>query len=365
MAEEITIIIPAYNVGDYITKTLTSVWEQTFEDYKVIVVNDGSTDNTGDICDDFAKKDPRFKVIHKKNEGVSKARNIGIEQAKGKYLLFWDGDDFAKKNALEKLYRCIQEKQSDSVIYGYFRYQEGKVIETVPPIFEEGLYEEHSISEELVPRFIGLSEKSINHWIEKIPQALYVENPALWRILLTREVVMTFNIRFDERLKVGEDTIFISEYLCHARSCYVMSDCLYYLLIRDTSTISEYERNPLAKLSGKLNLLEGRRDLVKRIMYTEGQDIQKLHQGTISLSSLELALLLSKRHKEFNFRSRYNSYQQYANHEEVIEAIQSLHINKKWKLKAIPIHLLKLKANFLLFIGGAILNSIHFDFTRN
>src|SRR5690606_34911744 len=121
-----------------------------------IVINDGSTDSTPEICDDYAIKDNRIKIIHKQNEGVSMARNTGIDASSGDYILFFDGDDFVEPYTCEELYNKIIEKNVDALIYGYHCFEDGKIKKTCYPIFEEGFYEGSAILNTLIPRFIGV-----------------------------------------------------------------------------------------------------------------------------------------------------------------------------------------------------------------
>lgn len=107
--ESISVIIPVYNVEEYIERCLTSVLNQTYSTIEVILVDDGSTDNSGSICDRYAKQDQRIKVIHKKNGGLSDARNSGLKIAKGKYVCFVDSDDVMAPNCIELLYNlCVK-----------------------------------------------------------------------------------------------------------------------------------------------------------------------------------------------------------------------------------------------------------------
>ena len=116
MSPKISIIIPVYNVSGYLEGCLDSILAQTFQDYDVYVVDDGSTDETPAICDRYAAQSDKITVIHKKNEGVSVARNAAIEKAKGEYLLFFDGDDHVEPECLEELYQEAVSKEADSVI---------------------------------------------------------------------------------------------------------------------------------------------------------------------------------------------------------------------------------------------------------
>ena len=120
---EISIIVPVYNVEKYIRKCIESILNQTFSDFELILVDDGSTDNSGKICDEYKLKDDRIIVIHKKNGGLSSARNVGIDKATGKFLGFVDSDDYIEKDMYETLYNDIKEFDADiSVCQVYDEY---------------------------------------------------------------------------------------------------------------------------------------------------------------------------------------------------------------------------------------------------
>ena len=103
----ISIIVPVYNVEKYLKKCLDSILSQTYKNFEVIIVNDGSPDNSQKIIDEYKKKDKRIIVLEKENGGLSSARNYGIEHANGKYISFVDADDYIEKDYVEKLYDCI------------------------------------------------------------------------------------------------------------------------------------------------------------------------------------------------------------------------------------------------------------------
>lgn len=108
MEELISVIVPVYNIGAYVERCVKSICSQTYKKLEIILVDDGSSDNSSVLCDEIAKKDSRIIVIHKKNGGLSEARNTGIERAAGKYLVFVDGDDYISRFMIEKLYHAIR-----------------------------------------------------------------------------------------------------------------------------------------------------------------------------------------------------------------------------------------------------------------
>jgi len=361
----VSIIIPAYNVAGYIEMCIRSVLAQTFIDFEVIVVNDGSTDATGELLDEYARRDSRINVIHKENEGVSAARNTGIEAAGGEFFLFYDGDDFVEPYAVKELIETIRDKSADMLIYGYQRYREGVVTETCYPVFDEGLYENDSIIPELLSRFIGFSGEGINRWLKGDKGGLYVENPALWRCMVRADLIRKNMLTFDTGLKVGEDTIFISDLLSCVKRCYVMHKCFYYLVYRESSTIASYENDALAKLQGKLSLLTSRRKLTDRVLLRSGVDIKPYWQGTVVMSALELAFLFSKKNGVgMTFKERYRCYIDYAKDDRVAQIVRSYKLKGKPKIKLLPLLMLKRGWHLPLFICVSVLNMMNYKFDR-
>ena len=118
MSALISIVVPVYNVEGYVRRCFESVTNQTWEDFEVIVIDDGSMDKSGEICDEYAQKDTRFKVFHQSNQGIGKTRLCGIKKAVGEYVVWADADDWLEPSLLEKLVKCIREKKSDIVVYG-------------------------------------------------------------------------------------------------------------------------------------------------------------------------------------------------------------------------------------------------------
>lgn len=128
MKYKFSIIIPCYNIEKYISKTLESIFNQTFKDFEIILINDGSKDNTGKILDDYSKKDKRLRVIHKENEGVSEARNIGIRNATGEYIYFLDGDDLIENTLLERANEVFKNNKIEIFSFGFnMVYKDGKI----------------------------------------------------------------------------------------------------------------------------------------------------------------------------------------------------------------------------------------------
>lgn len=126
---QISIIVPVYNVEKYISRCIDSILNQTFTDFELILINDGSSDQSGEICDDYVKKDIRIRVIHKENGGPAEARNVGLDVAKGKYVGFVDSDDYIDVHMYEELYTKCQQEKIDICTCGRFDvYEDGSKI---------------------------------------------------------------------------------------------------------------------------------------------------------------------------------------------------------------------------------------------
>jgi len=352
----VSVIVPAYNIDEYIEKCLDSILAQTFTDIEVIIINDGSCDKTGLILDSYSKRDTRVHVIHKKNSGVSAARNDGIKIATGKYILFYDGDDFVEPYTIEELVEKIRNCNAEVVIYGYHRWRNGKITQTCLPVFPEGMYNGREVITLLLSRFVGFSFDGINAWLKNSKDGLYVENPALWRCIVEADVIKRNSLEFDTSLKVGEDTIFISDLLSCTKHCYVLHKCYYYLVNRETSTIATYEKDSLMKLEGKTRLLYSRNALSDRVLNRSGIDIKGYWRGNVIMSDIELAFLFAAKNPLLSFLKRYRLYSTYATLNDVRQAAQTFKPRGKLSFRVIPFYLLKMRLNFILFICATILN---------
>ncbi|MBO5357304.1 MAG: glycosyltransferase family 2 protein [Clostridia bacterium] len=129
MSIKISVLVPVYNVEKTLDRCVESILNQTFKDFEIILVNDGTTDGSGAICDDYASKYENIRVIHKENEGLGPTRNVGIKEARGEFIYHCDSDDWLKEDLLEKAYKAITEANADVVVFGYdiFTEKNGKI----------------------------------------------------------------------------------------------------------------------------------------------------------------------------------------------------------------------------------------------
>ena len=210
--DKISIIIPIYNVEKYLEKCLNTIINQTYKNLEIILIDDGSTDNSSTICDEYCEKDKRIKVIHKNNEGVSSARNKGIELSKGKYIVFIDPDDYVTDEHVEVLYDCIISNNVDLVISNLIDINEDGIILNNEEK-ESFLMNKDQCLKEL------LSEDNFYH--------LCCGN--MYRKDLLEK------IRFNCEYRIAEDLDFLYRYIKHIKSAYFLSKNTYYYLKREGS----------------------------------------------------------------------------------------------------------------------------------
>lgn len=232
----ISIIVPVYNVEKYLDKCINSILEQTYKDFELILIDDGSTDTSGKICDDYSEKDNRIKAIHKENSGLSSARNMGIDMAKGDYIGFIDSDDYISEDMYESLYNDIKKYNADISICSYkeiYDYQQPKNI----------MYEKN------IEVYEGVNI------LEQLYRSDRVKFIVAWNKLYKKDIFN--NLRYEEG-KIHEDELIIHKILFKAKRVTYNSNEMYYYLQRYGSIMQkEYSISNLSYI----NALEDRMKL--------------------------------------------------------------------------------------------------------
>lgn len=228
----VSIIIPAYNAEKYIKDCIQSLERQSFSDYEIIIVNDGSKDKTGEVCKALAESDKRINVITQENTGVSSARNRGIQEACGEYIMFVDADDELCPNALEELFTGINESGADLVVAG-FEISGDKLrltdIETLKKIAQK----------ETVDNCIDQTT-ALRHMITIDPNnAIY---GYVWRNLYKAEIIHKHGVLFDTSIKISEDYKFLVEYMMFCTKIMILPESVYIYKISETSVTTKYMR---------------------------------------------------------------------------------------------------------------------------
>ena len=220
----ISIIVPVYNVEKYLSDCLDSVLKQKFENLEIILIDDGSLDSSGRICDEYLQKDKRIRVVHKENGGVSSARNIGLDMANGEYIMFLDSDDMFCKHAFNTIITDLNENV-DMYTYTFERInEEGLKIEIENKYkFKDGIYTQNDFLKKYYTIFHGFP------W-------------NIWQSVFKASIIKQNNIRFINGKKAAEDVEFYIEYVLHANNImYKNFPILKYRTNRPGSAMTEYK----------------------------------------------------------------------------------------------------------------------------
>lgn len=221
MVPKVSIIIPIYNAEANLNRCIDSVLKQDFQDFELILMNDGSEDSSGSICDSYAKKDSRVRVIHKENSGVSDTRNQAISLAKGEYLQFLDSDDWITPDATRLLVRTAEEHDCcDMVISDFYRVV-GERLSHKGDIQEDGL----------------LTREEFAVYMMEKPADFYYG--VLWNKLYRRDIIEKYGLCMDKDISWCEDFIFNMEYIRHVRNVYALRVPIYYYVKTPGSLVSQ------------------------------------------------------------------------------------------------------------------------------
>lgn len=195
---KISIIIPIYNGEKYLVECIESVLRQSLNSFELILINDGSSDSSSQICDDYAAKDSRVKVVHKKNEGVSVARNVGLERACGEWVLFVDADDLLNENCLLEMLRLVDSTKQDIVLGSIDSIDHTKKVKRLKSFHDNN-------ADNFLP---------IKHY-------------ALWGYMIKRSVIEKYKLRFVPGLAFSEDRVFLYQLAAVCNTLALTSKTMY------------------------------------------------------------------------------------------------------------------------------------------
>lgn len=226
---KISIIVPVYRVEKYLHRCLDSIVNQTFTDWECLLVDDGSPDNSGKICDEYSEKDGRFKVFHQENAGVSAARNKGLDEAKGEWIGFVDSDDWIDKKTYEVVYNRAVKENVDLIQWGY-------VMENINTEKQ---------------KFIRFQEKEFSS-----NDASIYWNPSMWIKLVSRKLIYDNNLRYPIGVKLSEDRIFAVQCFINSTKSLALSDVFYHYCMNEDSVSHSMTREMVLQEINTINTIE-------------------------------------------------------------------------------------------------------------
>lgn len=295
----ISVIVPVYRVEDYLFRCVDSLVKQTYKNLEIILVDDGSPDRCGELCDDWAKKDARIKVIHKKNGGLSSARNAGLDVCRGEYIIFVDSDDYLADDAIEYMYADIQKTDADISICDFVPFsQKAKSHNTYPK-----------------KKFIVSGKDKWNYIVHSKQHDIYgVVTVVQWNKLFKAHIFK--KLRFQNG-KVNEDEFIIADELGLAEKISYNLKPLYYYLQRDDSIIHSFS----AKHFDGIDAYD------HRINYFKKHNLTEYIPNIIRLKITHLAYLIGQNYHIIRKNEQYKTISKRYINENAADAKELLHTN--------------------------------------
>lgn len=237
----ISVVLPVYNVAAYLERCIESVVNQTYQNLEIFLIDDGSTDESQEICRKWAGKDHRIRHIRKENQGLGMARNTGMEYAAGKYICFFDSDDYVALDTLEQCCALAQREQADVVCFGFHRVSKtGQILQTRTPCLEHLTYQGEAVREEFLPELIApdtAEGKDSGLWM------------SAWTALYRLELLQTSGWQFaSERVVLSEDLYSLLRLYGFVQKVAVLPKALYYYCENETSLSRTFRPDRYARI---------------------------------------------------------------------------------------------------------------------
>ena len=322
METKVTVVIPVYNTKKYLPECVLSVKEQTYRNVEILLVDDGSTDGSSALCDELAKSDGRIRVIHKENGGAATARNLGIDEAAGEYIMFLDSDDWLDTDAIEYLCRFADENKTDVLRFNYVREFEGKSLVKPNTFLEERLYIQDECKT-VCRQLLGLCGEELRH-----PESMNFLASCgfnLYRTDLLREL----GTRFIPIKDIGSfvDGLFnFSVFLHVKRFAFVNRPFYHYRKTNEGAATANYRKNYVPR---QLVLFEKIKEQI--LLRGEWEYFAPAYYNRISLSTMEIAFNAMR--NKAGFSERYREIKGVLKNETFRAAYKHLDISKmdfKW-----------------------------------
>jgi len=237
----VSVVVPVYNVGKYLDRCVNSIVNQTYRNLEIILVDDGSPDRCPEMCDAWAEKDSRIKVIHKENAGLGMARNTGIENATGSYICFFDSDDYVHEETIEKAFKAMADNDAEIVIYGMSRISaQGTLVRNVIPQPEKAVYRGDEVQDifllDLIDtNYVGAKTKDLTL--------------SAWACLFRMDLVRRTGWRFvSERESISEDSHSLIWLYKYVRSVAILPEALYFYCENTASLTQVYRADRFLRI---------------------------------------------------------------------------------------------------------------------
>lgn len=340
---KVSVVMPVYNVEKYIGECLDSVISQTLDDIEIIAIDDGSRDSSGRILDDYAKKDSRIQVIHKRNGGVSAARNDGLEICTGEYIYIMDSDDYLESSALEEMYKNAIVTGADVVIGDHISFDE-KGSQILHHLFKNEFITDDR--ETILQLQNMVLHPGYSPLLSNTNPGLGIGPP--WTKLVRKNIIDDHKLRFEPYVKgIFDDCLFSMHVFEYAKKVSYIMTCGYHYRILQTSLTHRFNAERLEinkRVFDKIDEF--------KIKYNKGIDFEQAYYARVIayfLTTCSTYLL----HKQYNgtLRKNYKEFLAIVNKVPYCTAIKQVDISKLSKLQKCFVVLSRLHLNWLIWIA--------------
>lgn len=330
----VSVIIPVYNVEKYLERCLQSVLNQTYENIEIILVDDGSKDSSGLICDRYCEKYHHVKVIHKVNEGLGLARNTGLSAVTGKYVTFLDSDDYIGKSRISMMVEAMEKNQSDTCMTGYTKVYKDR--EEVHKHVDSGkVYCDMDVNKILLPKMCGADTSGKDN----------VEM-SVCMVMFSNKLIKKYNIDFEsERKLISEDLVFDFDYYQHADSVCILDNVDYYYCDNENSLTTKYRND---RFESQLVLYNVLMDKARELEIY--QECKKRLDNTLVAIARYSIKLEEKFHKKNSLRTSYKNIKNICNNKQLIEIMSHMDMKGLRKGSLIINYMIKKKNVVLLLM---------------
>lgn len=327
-------ILPVFNVGKYLERCIKSIINQSLKDIQIILVNDGSTDNSLLICENYAKIDNRIKVINKPNGGVSSARNAGIEIAEGEYVGFVDPDDWIEADMYQSMYDQITKNKADVCMCNYIKVSEDGNIE-IPLTMQEDVLKRDLIIKDIILEMISFS--NINSKSESLMGNV-------WRLLIRRKLINMYSIKFSPDIPFMEDLLYCISLFSKCNRVCINRGFFYHYCIHSESASIIYRQNLSELQISVLNEIE-------RILKQENIYIVAKERLIMRYINMFISSIVNETNKENkkNFKEKIMKINKMLKDEKLSESINEVNTEGYTLRKKIVMFSIKHRCSIYLY----------------
>ncbi len=333
----VSIVLPIYNVEKYLNRCMQSVINQTYSNLEIIMVDDGSTDSSGKLCEEWKEKDSRIKVIHKNNEGLGLARNTGMDSASGEYICFFDSDDYIDLDTVECLYNAVKSSNSEIVTFGFKTVNsDGAVIKENVPSIEKTVFSDQEVIDEFLPELISFDPHT------GISSGLWM---SAWASMYSMKLIKENGWKFvSERIMISEDVYSLLILYKNVSRVTVLKRAFYYYCENDTTSLTRVFRPD--RYEKQKTFLKGCLDICDDMNYSAEIRSRLRYQFMGNSLGAMKRIVIS----DASFGKRYAQINQIVNDDTMQEVVSGLDLKNETGMRKVLFNCMRSRLSLLVYL---------------